>query len=202
MSAAIRDVDTAIGALLGGLDARELRDDVNVIVVSDHGMAATSKQRVIFIDDYVDLEMANVVDWNPVLALWPIASQVDAVYAALAGAHPHLNVYRKDEIPEHLQYREHRRIAPILGIADEGWSVTDRAFFERDPDRFDRGNHGYDHELVSMGALFIASGPAFRSGVTVPPFQNIHIYSLICHILAVEPAPNSGNLDDVRALLN
>ena len=199
---AIRNVDAAIGVLLRGLDVRDLRDDVNLIVVSDHGMAATSRQRVIFVDDYVDLEMANVVDWNPVLALWPVAAQIDTVYAALAGAHSHLKVYRKEEIPERFVYRTHRRIPPILGIADEGWSITDRRFFERDPDRFDGGAHGYDHELESMGALFIADGPAFQSGVTVPPFQNIHIYNLICHILGLRPAPNSGNLDAVRALLN
>ena len=52
-----------------------------------------------------------------------------------------------------------------------------------------------------MHGLFIASGPAFRSGLVVPAFENIHIYELICTILGVQPASNDGTLEATKSFL-
>ncbi|NBQ42830.1 MAG: hypothetical protein EBU23_10040 [Mycobacteriaceae bacterium] len=49
--------------------------------------------------------------------------------------------------------------------------------------------------------IFVASGPAFKSGVVVPPFQNVHVYSLIAKLLGVTPAKTDGSVDSVRVLL-
>jgi hypothetical protein len=54
---------------------------------------------------------------------------------------------------------------------------------------------------MSMGATFIAAGPAFKKGRTVPPFQNIHVYELLCEVLGLTPAENDGSLDSVRSVL-
>ncbi len=199
--AAIERVDATLGTLLVGLEQRGLAGQAHWIIVADHGMAATSRERVILFDDYVNREQANAVDRDPLLALWPAEEDRGAVFRALAGAHPHLQVYRRAEIPARFQYRDHRRVPPILGVADEGWSVASRADFEGHPGRYDGGTHGYDPALPSMGALFIGHGPQFRQGVTVPPLKNIHIYELMCHILQLEPAANSGDFSAVRHLL-
>jgi predicted AlkP superfamily pyrophosphatase or phosphodiesterase len=63
------------------------------------------------------------------------------------------------------------------------------------------GTHGYDPAALSMGALLIAAGPDIRRGVTVPPVQNVHVYSLLARLLRVTPAANDGSLDSVRAML-
>jgi predicted AlkP superfamily pyrophosphatase or phosphodiesterase len=199
--AAIEKVDATLGTLLAGLERRNLARQTHWIIVADHGMAATARERVILFDDFVSLEQANAVDVDPLLALWPAEEDREAVYRALAGAHPHLQVYRRAEIPERFQYRDHRRIPPILGVADEGWSIASRADFERHPERYDGGAHGYDPALPSMGALFIGHGPKFRQGATVPPLENLHVYELMCHILGLEPATNSGHFSAVRHLL-
>jgi hypothetical protein len=52
-----------------------------------------------------------------------------------------------------------------------------------------------------MQAIFLARGPAFKKGLVVPPFQNVHIYGLVAHLLAVAPAPNDGSVDSVRSVL-
>lgn len=198
---AIRQVDTDVGALLDGLDARRITDRVNIIVVSDHGIARRSPERVILLDDYIDLDVVRVIDWNPIAALHPTPERVDDVFEALVDAHPHLRVYRRDEIPARLHYRDHRRIAPIIAIADEGWSISNRSYYRRRRRDFEGGTHGYDNALLSMGALFIASGPAFQEEITVPPFQSVHLYELMCHILGLRPAPNDGSLDSVRVMM-
>jgi hypothetical protein len=53
-----------------------------------------------------------------------------------------------------------------------------------------------------MRALFLARGPAFASGTTVAPFQNIHVYPLLAHILGLAPAPTDGSLDSIKSVLS
>lgn len=200
--AAIAHVDSQVGMLVDGIAERGIAHRVNLIVVSDHGMAATSRDRQITIDDYLDMRRVRVVDWSPVLALSPDPDYLDEAYRRLRGAHPHLQVYRKGELPARFHYNDHPRITPIVAVADEGWSITTRASLrQRAPASLDGGTHGYDPELVSMGALFVAQGPAFKEGVTVPPIRSIHLYELMAHILGLQPAPNSGSLEAVRGVL-
>lgn len=52
-----------------------------------------------------------------------------------------------------------------------------------------------------MRAIFVAQGPAFRSGVQAPPFRNVHVYDLIAGILGLTPAPNDGSKDSTMTLL-
>jgi predicted AlkP superfamily pyrophosphatase or phosphodiesterase len=201
-NAAIAQVDSLIGVLVDGIAERGMAGRVNLILVSDHGMAATSRDRQIALDDYLDLRRVRVVDWSPVLALTPDPDYLEEAYRRLRGAHPNLQVVRRGELPARLRYNNHPRITPIIGIADEGWSITTRSRLQTvDPATLDGGNHGWDPELLSMGAFFVAVGPAFREGVTVPPIQSIHLYELMTHILGLTPAPNSGSLEAVRHLL-
>jgi predicted AlkP superfamily pyrophosphatase or phosphodiesterase len=203
VAAAILRVDSAMGLLLDGIDRRGLADRVNVIVVSDHGMSKTSPDSVMALDDYIQLDLlAHTSGGNPVFGLWPKPGMEDSVYAALRGKHPHVQVWRTHEIPIRFHYRAHRRIPPILALADAGWSITTR---RRDvtehPERFSGGTHGYDDTLAVMRAIFLAQGPAFRSGIVAPAFRNIHIYDLISSVLGLAPAPNDGSPDSTAALL-
>jgi predicted AlkP superfamily pyrophosphatase or phosphodiesterase len=74
--------------------------------------------------------------------------------------------------------------------------LKNREGFERP-----RGAHGYDNQLESMRATFIAHGNAFRKGKTVEPFENVEIYNLMCRILGLTPAKNDGNFENVKKLL-
>lgn len=201
VDSAVARVDRAIGRLLDGLSSRGLRDRVNVILVSDHGLADTSRDRVIFIDDYLTLDAVEVVDWSPVLQIRPTPGAEAAIYDALAGRHPHLQVYRRADIPERFRYRDSRRIQPIVAIADPGWEIGTRAVFDRVTTLYRGGNHGYDPEDPSMLSVFVAGGPGFADGVVGQPFQSIHVYALMSHLLGVTPAANEGSLDSTAVLL-
>jgi predicted AlkP superfamily pyrophosphatase or phosphodiesterase len=189
--AALVRVDAAIGRLLAGLEARGLRGQVNLVLVSDHGMAATSRDRVIALSDYLDPAAVDVVDLNPNLAIAPAAMSEDEVYRRLANAHPHLRVHRKADAPTHWHFRTHARVPAIVGVADEGWVVLRRPIAATDA--FSLGTHGYDPHVASMRGLFLASGPAFRRGVVVPAFESVDVYNVLARVLGVQPAPNDGN---------
>jgi predicted AlkP superfamily pyrophosphatase or phosphodiesterase len=194
---AVRRADGYLGRLLRGLERRHLTDKVNIVLVSDHGMAETSTNRVVVIDDYISADDAEIIDINPTLGLFPRTGREDAVYKALVNAHPRLKIYRKAETPEHWHYRDHPRIPPIVGVVEEGWQVLPRATLSQRISRGQtgpRGEHGYDpRDAVSMRGIFVASGPSFKSGVVLPAFENIHIYDALAEVLGVTPARNDGD---------
>lgn len=198
---AVGNIDKALGMLFDGLKQRGIFDEVNIIVVSDHGMSGVSSQRSVNLDDMIDLKGLRAIDYGVVVSLWPPSEQVELFYGKLKNANPHMIVYKKNEIPLRFHYRNHRRVAPLVLVADDGWTITRSGDQNAWRSRDHGGNHGFDNQLASMRATFIAHGPAFKSGVLVEPFENIHLYSLITHVLGLRPAPNDGNLDAVRSLL-
>ncbi|MGH7593266.1 MAG: alkaline phosphatase family protein, partial [Gemmatimonadales bacterium] len=199
VDSAIARVDTMIGRLMDGVAARGLSRRVNLIVVSDHGMNATLPDRAIFLDDYINLGDVTIVDAAALGQLIPKPGKLDAVYHALKDKNPHMAVYRKAGVPARFHYNDNRRITPIVIIPDTGFLLTTHAMFAAR--RPMRGEHGYDNLMPTMGATFIAAGPAFKRDYTAKPFQNIHVYDLICRILGLKPAPNDGSLDSTRAML-
>lgn len=202
--AAVLAVDRSIGDLIGGVKAARLEQRVNYLLVSDHGMAPLSRDRMIVLDDFVDVAQMDVVDWAPVLALSPKDGDEEKLYSALKGKHPNLAVYRRHEIPAEYGLAGHPRLPAVVGIADEGWYITSKREVARwgQPDRnAPGGTHGYDARAKSMQGLFVASGPRFRSGLSVKPFANIHIYELMCAVLGLTPAKNDGDPAVTRDML-
>ena len=197
---AVAAVDGLIETLVERLRSENLMDQINLIITSDHGMAATSRDSVAFLDDYVGLDNLYIIDYDPVAMIRPEPAILDSTYQQLRNM-PHVSFYKKEDIPEALHYSGHRRIPPLVGIADDGWRISTREYYNNDPSRYDGGTHGYDNHLPSMRALFIARGPAFKQQPAVEPFANIHVYELMASILGVDPAPNDGDLAAVQHLL-
>ena len=200
---AIEQLDGYIGRLLAGLEARGLAERANIVVVSDHGMATVVPDRVLRLDQFISLSDVDVVEINPLLALIPAAGKTEAVYRALVGASPHLHLYRKDDTPPAWHFRQHARIPPLVGVMDEGWRIIKGELLERAVRAVvpARGSHGYDPSVESMRGIFIAAGPAFRAGVTVPAFENVHVYDALAIALGVTPEKNDGDMAIARTLL-
>jgi len=200
---AARRLDASLGQLMSGIRKLGLLDRTVVVIVSDHGMSQRARNRVIFLDDYLDLSTVDVIDWTPNLSLRPRSASVDDVYRALSGKHPALAVYKREDIPSHLHYRANDRIPPIVGLADDGWTIATHArhLAATMAGRGSGGAHGYDPKFKSMQGLFVAAGPGVREGAVIAPFENVHIYNLLCALLRVTPAPNDGDADVIRRIL-
>lgn len=201
---AVMKVDQSIAQLVDGVNKAGLADRVHYVVVSDHGMAQLSADRMIVLDDYIDVEAVDVVDWAPVLALSPKDGNVDRLYAALKDKHPELDVYRSQDLPAKYDLAGHPRLPAVVGVAKEGWFITSKREVIRwaQPDRHAPGGaHGYDVAAQSMQGLFIAAGPRIKSGMTVKPFQNIHVYDFMCAVLGLQPAKNDGDPAVTRDML-
>ena len=191
MATAVRDIDAVIARLVSGIRMLGLDSRTNVVIVSDHGMSPNTRARTIVIEDYINLDDADIVDWSPVFAASPTRGSVDELYLKLKDKHPALAVYRNEDLPERYRLAGHPRYPAVIGIADDGWDIVSRRRMTRDYG--ERGNHGYDSIHRSMHGLFIAAGPAFREGMKAPRFENVHVYELLCRVLGVRPEPNDGD---------
>jgi predicted AlkP superfamily pyrophosphatase or phosphodiesterase len=204
IAAAVQEVDQAVARLLAGLERQGLREQVNLIIVSDHGMAEQSLDRIVYLDDLVDLTQVRVESTGANGGVSPLPGTTPAavlVNQMRAKAPPQIQIYLRDETPARLHFRANARIPEIVFIADEHWNVETRAALRKFTGPLDRGNHGWDPALPSMGAIFIASGPAFRRNVTIGDVENIHLYNLLCATLGIKPAPNDGDARLVREVL-
>jgi predicted AlkP superfamily pyrophosphatase or phosphodiesterase len=192
---AAAELDREVGALIDGVQSLRLGPLVNYVIVSDHGMSQTSLERLIPIDNYLDPATVDLIDITPVLGIWPRTISADEAYRALAGKHPSLAVYKRENIPAELHFNSNPRIPPVIGIAADGWTITTRAEVTEWQQTARRmgGQHGFDPRARSMHGLFIASGPKFRVGVTVPAFENRHLYEMMARVLGLRPAPNDGD---------
>ena len=119
-------LDRMLGQLMSGAARLNLTDRLHIVVVSDHGMAPVSDQRVIYLDDYLDLSKVVVTEWTPMLGLASRSGALDAVYNALNGKHPSPAIYTREETPARFHYRNDPRIPPIVGLAEEGWTIATR----------------------------------------------------------------------------
>jgi predicted AlkP superfamily pyrophosphatase or phosphodiesterase len=198
---ALRKVDALIGRVEDGLRERGIFDQVNIMVVSDHGMTAIPDEKAIFLDDYVDLEKVTVVEWNPVTALYAKdPKDTNKIYAALKKKMKHAKVYRRGHLPARVHYTDPNRVMDIIISTEDGYNVWSHKRFNNRKTK-DQGTHGFDNNNPNMRAIFFAHGPAFKKGRTVAPFANVELYNVMAKILGLQPAKNDGNPKTLKTLL-
>lgn len=195
--AAVLKVDGDLKLLLEGLKKRKIDKKVNLIIVSDHGMATINQANVVLLDEYFEFADAERILWTgEIVQIFPKDGKFDEVADKLKNA-VHAKCWKKSEIPARFHYNEGARIAPIICSSDEGWVLTSRARFEETKKREDfnrpKGAHGYDNQLESMRALFVAHGKAFKKKKIIEPFENVNVYNVMTKILKLSPAKNDGN---------
>jgi predicted AlkP superfamily pyrophosphatase or phosphodiesterase len=188
---AIAEADSQIAALRRGL--AELGQPANLIILADHGMAEISPARTIKLD-----RIADPADWRAVedgvyVSLHARPGRQAALEKALLRPHDHMQCWRKADIPERLHYGRNSRVPPYFCLADIGWQIS---ALPPDPDWVPgHGNHGWDNKEPQMLALFVANGPAFAHGVTLPTFDNVDVYPLLRDLLGLPPAKDVDGTD-------
>lgn len=200
--AALEEVDGHLSTLLDGLAERGWLDRSHVLVVSDHGMSWIDFDRYIMLDEYLDLSRVRVSDWGPAAQIWATDMPVEEIVAALDGAHPHLRVWAKDDIPARYRFDQHHRVPDVVAEADLAWMISNRPF-QAGRQQFQLyGMHGWDPALLEMHGALVIHGPAFAAGGRMPAVRSVDVYSLMSHLLNIEPAANDGQLDAFAPFLN
>lgn len=202
LAATIRQIDDQLARLQREIERRGIA--ANYVIVSDHGMTDCGPDRVIALDDFLDLSTVQIDFDQTTVGLRPRrGTSIDAVMDALAKLPAAAKAYRASDLPAHLKVDPRQpRVPPIWILPDEGWQVMPRSSFEKARPKFPRGQHGYDPMLESMHGILIACGPAFKvTGEVVDRVENVHVYNLLCAALGLAPSPNDGDDRLVRAML-
>jgi predicted AlkP superfamily pyrophosphatase or phosphodiesterase len=208
----IAEVDGMLADIFAGIDERNLTDIVNIIVVSDHGMATTSTQRLIQLEDLIDTSLIEHTDGWPLYGLRPYDNSEKNIMELYNGLSAMTNlpkyrdafdVYLRDQnMPKRFHFSNNHRIAPLWIMPRAGWAVVTRDEFDVIEGQKEglvyhpRGLHGYDHEHPLMRAIFVARGPAFPhpKGSRIAEFQNTEVYNIVCDSLGLTPVANNGTL--------
>lgn len=193
---AVRDVDASVGRLIEGLEARGLYERTVLIVVSDHGMAATSPDRVTYIDDLVDVEAVRIIYSGAVTILNPVKGREAEVDAALIGSRPHLDCWRRSEIPARFRLGSHPRVPAIVCASEPGWLLATRA---RSVTR-EGGAHGYDNASPEMAAVFIAHGPGVVKGRRLTDLDSVDVQPLLGRLLGIAVPQGDGDAADTLSV--
>ncbi len=197
-------LDHELGALLEGIKSFDL--PINVILVSDHGMVDVRKEKLINLDELTAGIDARVVN-NGALAHVYLADKADqkAAIELVKSRNPQVSV---DDFGKNENYSDvsgyPQRIGDFLILPEFGYYLADSRGMMRYQNRAALlktdvfGEHGLSPRYREMWGIFYANGPQIKTGYQIPPFQNIHIYPLICRLLGL---PIPGGIDGKAEVL-
>lgn len=189
-TAAIREVDAAIGQLRDGLAA--IGQPANLVIVSDHGMAPVPIANRLDPATVAEPATMRAIVEGPLLYVFAKSGVDPAVLARAVGRRAHFACWRRESLPARFRYGRNPRISPVVCLAETGWRFT-----SADPETYVRGDHGFDPADPAMRALFLAAGPAFAAGRRLPTFDNVDVYPLLRRLAGL-PAAAGIDGDDRR----
>ncbi|MCX6230010.1 MAG: ectonucleotide pyrophosphatase/phosphodiesterase [Bacteroidetes bacterium] len=194
--AMVTTLDSLLWVLVVKIKSLPIGNQVNLIITSDHGMSAVSKDKNIMIDNYLKPQwIKGMYGYNPGYNIRVNVNCIDSVYNALKII-PNLKVWKIKDVPQRLHYNKNQRIGDIVILADSSWSIS------RNTDKpVKGGTHGYDNDNMDMHGIFYAFGPAFKQNYSRNTFPNIHLYALMAYILHLKPAKTDGKLSEIKDIV-
>jgi alkaline phosphatase D len=192
----VNKMDSIIGSLSRKLDALAIGKEINLIIVSDHGMTNISDGKKVKILDYLKpnwLEYAEVI--NPIMSISASLNSQDSISKALRNV-PHIRYWKTGKLPKRLHYGSNNRTLDFVIEAKKGYSLV-----KNSNQKIKGGTHGYDNKVKDMHAIFYAKGPDFKANKKVRTFQNVSVYNLIAQILGLEIEAVDGDFSEVKGML-
>jgi len=201
-------LDHELGALFEGLESFDL--PIHVVLVSDHGMTEVKQENLILLEDLTAGIQGQVVN-NGALAHLHLddSKEKKKVIQLLLSRNPNISI---DDLSTTENYSDltafPQRKGNLLILPKEGYYLTDvrgKVRYQNNAARFQTqvfGEHGFTPRYVDMQGIFYAKGPQIKEGLKLEPFQNIHIYPLLCRILGLPiPLGIDGKLEVLLPVL-
>ena len=204
----LEKLDRELGALFEGLKSFDL--DINIFIVSDHGMTNIPKRNLLNLDHITEGIPARVVN-NGALAHLHLENieEMEEVYQKLKKTENHFKVVKVTDREYYKNIEKYKnRLGDLIIIPDLGHYLTTSngmvsyqnrsAMFKTDV----FGEHGFSPEYKDMHGIFFANGPMVKEGISILPFENIHIFPLLANILGL-PIPDDidGKLEILEPIL-
>ena len=191
-------LDKVLGKLF--TEVKQTKLPVNIIIVSDHGMLEVNTNNFISSKPLVNDELYSLMNNGVIINVHPKEdTTVDEAYNYLKTIKGDFKVYKTKDAPYFEYTPKNKNWGAIQIIPAKGKYFTYR---DNITPNIITGQHGFDANLKEMHGIFYANGPQIKEGHTVAPFKNIHIYPLLCELLAI-PAPKNidGKLKEIKEVL-
>ena len=193
----VERLDSLIGVLRAKLEVLPYGDKINLIILSDHGMAPVTPVKYVNLKSVApDRMIASMAGGNPVYLVKAADGKTDSLLTLLNKVNG-IKAWKKSELPEHWHYGTNSRIPEVVVVADSSWSIGTRP----DASGIRGGAHGYDNSNPDMHSIFYAAGPAFKKNYRFNELKNVDVYNLVCKILKLTPAPNDGDPSHIKGML-
>ncbi|NKF49605.1 alkaline phosphatase family protein [Shewanella sp. WXL01] len=185
---AISEVDSLIGKLRAYIQANAATQNINLVIVSDHGMVDIDSLNPIA-DPQVLLDNDQLITVNGQTQLYVYGDQqvvLDAAYRQLkadqlAEQDKRYQILKPSEYPAHWHFDKQSDVMPDLILNAHPPYVFDN---EKVVDG--KATHGYDPQAtIQLDGIFLAQGPAFKAG-RINAFENVHIYALIAKLIGLD----------------
>jgi predicted AlkP superfamily pyrophosphatase or phosphodiesterase len=203
LSAALEELDAHLGTLFAGV--KETNLPVNIIIVSDHGMAEITADHLMPGEEIEDDDRYRTVHNGALSHIYlREPDSLESVFHALREKKGRFSVFKTSELPYLDTSPSSHRWGDIIVVPDAGYYFSSaRAIaLKKTLGAVVMGEHGFDPDVRDMHGIFYASGPAFRQGMAIPAFRNVHVFPLVCHLLGLEvPAGVDGRLEVLSGIL-
>jgi len=216
LAAAIKNIDNAFGKFLKQLE-KEIPQNVNIILLSDHGMVQVDPQKYIDTTLVFNDRVQQLIDDNKVVVAKSSTqlylyfndekltknqanSLVNELKTKQKESSKLYGVYQKGGFPEHWQLNRSSAIV----IPDIIINAKPPASFIQGAYSYNgKATHGYDVlQDNNLTTIFLAAGPDIFKGKTVEPFENIHIVPFMSELLGITaPTAIDGKIDALSEVL-
>lgn len=196
MSLSVQKIDSLVGYLMQGLSQLSFADSINVIIVSDHGMAPLDTAKYVNINNYIKANWIDTIICSPTISHIYCKKNFADIMLRSFNNIDGVNVWKRSEIPQKYHYSLCERVGDVVVVADSGWYLTSK------PEPIPiNGLHGYSNFDKLMNGVFYAIGPNFKQGFDAPNLYNVDLYSLLCNILELKPANSDSQFDRIKCVL-
>ncbi|KAL5487255.1 hypothetical protein EMCRGX_G019834 [Ephydatia muelleri] len=192
---AVGEVDAILQTLFVGLAERNISNCVNVMIVSDHGMAALNSSLFVSFNEVIPSNFTANVSFES----YGVNAQInvtegliDEVFKGILNNTVTNNLpftpYKIKDVPSRFQIAKYnpQRYGDIYLLGNLGSYINKAGSVSQ------LGNHGYDNLFSEMQSIFVAHGPAFKQGNYSKPVDSINLYNLMCELLKITPSRNNG----------
>lgn len=190
IAVAAQAIDQTLGLLLDRLESLHIREQIYVVLVSDHGMRSIQHDQIVWMDDLIQEKTSH--EWIGTLGSYaslhldPTAHDPVKTRDKLNAVLQHGRAYLREETPESLHYRHDRRIGDVVILMEMPYLIL---WKEYEPAILG-GEHGWNPAHSEMHGIFVATGPGIKRGATIPAFENIHIYPFLAELLQLHISPD------------
>lgn len=184
----IATIDSLVGYFMKQTNSLNIKDSINFIIVSNHGMADVNTQKTVYINNLLNKNWVDtVLAENQFLLVYPEKKCTDSILNSLIKTEG-IKAWAKKDIPNRFFLKNSVRVPEIVVVANKGWNIC----VNTENISINKGTSGYDNIISDMNGVFYAIGPNFKKDYKSEQLYNTDIYNLLARILEIKAAPNDG----------